>query len=596
MKTKNINRSKWVFQATELYAEEESTISWAGLIPPSFGSKHQRAYLMKSMKGFFKAASSSLHTDIQYDQSTLQVRYRYIVTIVRWMIERNIWRLSALTEDEFINFMQDRKGKFDNSAPSESSIERWLAIAERMWIHRQQYVGSIQFNPASLRAEVYARCRPIRPRPFKAIPEEAALPLIQDALLWNENYAPYVMEIVNNSWGSTKKQVGWTRTKKQQAAKRFYEELDADEKFCEIRKMLTSDSPRAYDVLKKAVAHTQGATIIILLFVLGLRNRELVRLDCDCIKSEEELSETNYYIEGIAAKKGGKRRRWAVFGPIVKVIDDFVRYFSPMRQVTGCNALLINDRTLFSALRSTPKRIVPLTVAKRMREFAKAPYRASRPKIQRLHPHAARKTFARFAVKRNKQALEPMAWQYGHAYAEFTDGVYVGSDIELVEMMREEDQKELARSLEALLLADRIAGKAAHALEKSREEVAKNLQFKGKTGLRTLVARLIDQKICIAPCDWGFCVYSMSISACAGGETGPNLANRSPEICAGCANFVVTEKNLGWWDMRAKRDELYLKSPELPMQSIALVKRRLQISHSVIGAIQFAKKSEKEKT
>lgn len=595
MKTKSANRSRWVLESSALYDGEESTIVWANLIPQSMGTKHQRTYLMKCMKGFFVASSVSIVTGAQYDQSTLQVRYRYLVTLVRWMIARDIWRLSSLTEEDFVQFMQARRGRFDTPRPAESSIENWLMVGEQMWLHRRRYVGAIRFDPTMLRGEIYARCRPIRARPFKAIPEDFALPLIRDGLEWIEQYGAYVMKAAAQFREATRGKVGLTRREKHAISQEFFARLENDEMFTCIKTMLAPNMKRCYDVLTRAVMHTQGATIVVLLFVLGLRNRELIRLDYDCIIAETEGNGIAYYVEGIAAKKGGQTKRWAIFDPIVDIIKSITENSAVLREYSGSKALFLHGgRPLSSPLLKT-RRIGPQSVAERMRDFAAAPYRIDRPKISRLHPHAARKTFSRFAVKRDKHALEPVAWQYGHAYAEFTDGVYVGSDIELVEMMQEEDRAELASSLESLLLSERIAGKAGVALETAREELAQRQQFRGKAGLRTLVNRLIAEKVQIAPCDWGFCVYSMPLSACEGTETGPNIARRSPEICAGCANFVVSEKNLSWWDARVSRDERYLREANIPEQGAAIVSRRLSVSLRVLASIQSPLHVESEK-
>ncbi|EKU79512.1 hypothetical protein HMPREF9710_05217 [Massilia timonae CCUG 45783] len=595
MKVKSASRSKWVFESSALYDGEDSTIAWSKLIPQSMGTKHQRAYLMRSMKGFFAASSSSIITGTQYDQSTLQVRYRHIVTLVRWMVARDIWRLSALTENEFVEFMQERRGKFTTSRPAEASIDNWLTVAEQMWLHRRKYVGAIRFDPIMLKSEIYARCRPINARPFKAIPEDAALPLIRDALEWIEKYGPYVEKVTTQYWESKISQVGLTSTEKYARSKVFFAELESDDMFVTIKRMLAPNTTKGYDILTKAVMHTQGATIVVLLFVLGLRNRELVRLDYDCVIAENEPSGIAYYVEGIAAKKGGQRRRWAIFDPIVHIIQNAAASSAILRKYSGGKALFLNGRRPLASPYLKVTRIEPQSVANRMRDFATAPYRRGSPRISRLHPHAARKTFSRFAVKRDKHALEPMAWQYGHAYAEFTDGVYVGSDIELVEMMQEEERAELARSLEALLISEKIAGKAGAALQTAREELLQHPQFKGKAGLQMLIKRLIAEKVRIAPCDWGFCVYSMQISACEGTEAGPNIAKRSPEICAGCANFVVSEKNLQWWNDRALRDERYLREPNIPEQSVTVVSRRLAVSQRVLASIQVSQRLEVEK-
>ena len=80
----------------------------------------------------------------------------------------------------------------------------------------------------------------------------------------------------------------------------------------------------------------------------------------------------------------------------------------------------------------------PTTTARRpgerchhlMQAFARAPFRAGRPVAVRLHSHAARKTFAKFVVKRDKRSLRRSPPTTATPTAEFTDGVYVGTDFE----------------------------------------------------------------------------------------------------------------------------------------------------------------------
>lgn len=96
-----------------------------------------------------------------------------------------------------------------------------------------------------------------------------------------------------------------------------------------------------------------------------------------------------------------------------------------------------------------------------------------------------------------RKALEALSAHYGHAYREFTDGVYVGTDFELMQLLEEEDREDLARTLTNLLSSSRTAGKAAARIEEYRQAHRTDPAFAGKAGLRPLVESL--GKLCKTP-------------------------------------------------------------------------------------------------
>lgn len=174
-------------------------------------------------------------------------------------------------------------------------------------------------------------------------------------------------------------------------------------------------------------------------------------------------------------------------------------------------------------------------------------------------------------MSRDKNALEALSYHYGHVHKAITDGSYGGSDIELRALLSEESRKDLGRALTDLIGSDQIAGKGGAAIRALRQEV----KFRGKKGLKFLVEKLISEGVQLAPCNWGYCVYCRALSACRGDDSGPNEANRSPDVCAGCANFAATEHHRLWWEVRFERDERFLQRTGLGEQTITIVTRRL---------------------
>jgi hypothetical protein len=198
----------------------------------------------------------------------------------------------------------------------------------------------------------------------------------------------------------------------------------------------------------------------------------------------------------------------------------------------------------------------------------------------------ARKTFARFVVMRDKTALQSLAYHYGHVHSSVTDGAYVGADIGLAKLIREEDRADLAEALMDLLSSGAVGGRAGKNIAQISEQASGGKAlFRGKRGLDAAVGKLIDSGIRLAPCDWGYCVYSKAMSACGGDETGPNLVQRAPDVCASCANFSVTERHRPYWNERAKRDEEFLERQGLPDQTKHIVRARLARSREVLVSL-----------
>ena len=70
--------------------------------------------------------------------------------------------------------------------------------------------------------------------------------------------------------------------------------------------------------------------------------------------------------------------------------------------------------------------------------------------------------------------------------------------------------------------------------------------------------------------------------------TGPNAARREPSTCARCKNFVVSDMHRTYWANQARRSEELLNEPALPLQTLRIVRERLNEARSLIRAIDAA--------
>jgi hypothetical protein len=163
-----------------------------------------------------------------------------------------------------------------------------------------------------------------------------------------------------------------------------------------------------------------------------------------------------------------------------------------------------------------------------------------------------------------------------------TDRGYVGTDFALDELINRQAQEDTRAALEELLTATSLGGKSGRL-------IAARSQFRGRTHSGELNAYIeflmSETDLRLGACDWGYCVYRMEASACAGNEKGPNPALRTESVCVGCANFAVTAKHRPVWEARRARHIELLKQPSLDAQSRAVTEARITECDRLLGQL-----------
>jgi integrase len=584
-------KTRWVLATNELFDREngEPSINWNTLLSKvSGGTKHQRSYLLKSVRGFIEALADAPRDQRRPDgedeflaHGTILNWYWEVRRLVTWMTERNIWKFSSLSSEDVYCYIQERMQRQDGrGAVSPHTRYFRLLILRQMWMLRSRYVAPLRVNPLTLEIPIPRGA----PRSsWKAIEEGAAMALVKDALEWIDSTGPFIVEVMDRIWTQSKA-VGLNKGQRSVARTRLYAALENVPDVARLRSLLAMPNQKTYNVLRAATMLTNGACVIVVLFLIGLRIGEFARLDHDCLVEDRDSSGIDVTrLRGIAAKQGGRQRSWIACDEVATVVNQILRLTANARKESGRKSLWLNQLTgsfFHSGFRQ--RRTDAGVLTEYMKRFAYADFRSASPPIKRIHPHAARKTFARFVVLRNKSALGPLARHFGHISTSITDGAYVGSDIELEKMLSEEGRLDLARNLMDLLVAPHAAGKAADAIAKARSLVP---TFKGRKGLERFVDKLIDDGVQLAPCDWGYCVYSQALSACHGDSRGPNEARRSPDVCSTCANFAVTHQHRPWWEARLRQDDEFLERPGLTEQTVTWVKRRRANSAKIVAGL-----------
>lgn len=580
------SKTSWVLTPHALTREAELSLDWSSFLPKGVGSKHQREYLLAGAQEFFEGMFDSgiSPNKQQYSPETVVEQFSKLKTIVKWMTGRGHWRFAQLSADDLIQFLKERRARGD-AAISELTINAWIRIFQRMWDLRWLYRGAIRIDIRGLKDDIKRSVAQRRNVPWKAFDEAIALSIIRDALHWIEIHGPFLVDATCRSWNHFDRHKGLTKRQMKRRRSTFYKSLESEAGLLRLREELEEPTLTTHKVLSKAVTALEGAAVSLLLMLVGFRISELAALNNDCLAPKEVRGELLPFLNGIAAKKGGKDRHWVAAEPIPSIVNFLVDFNARARKQSKTKALFL-ARPEGSPVSLPGRRMVRCTrdhLAGKMTAFIRGPFRREHPK--NCHPHMARKTFARLAVKRDKSALEPVAHHLGHAFKWFTDGAYVGSDHELAELLAAENRIELAAALTDLLTGN-VAGKGGAALQQ--------LQFRGKKGLSSLVTSLIEKGVQLAPCNWGYCIYSASHSACRGDERGPNEVNRSPEVCASCSNFSVTEKHREWWNERAKREAEFLQTPQLQAQARKVVQLRLDTSTRILRDLASAKRVARE--
>lgn len=577
---------KYLWQLGLNYLSERPIeLRWLNFLPESLGTKHQRAYMLKSVKQFLKSRMNrpTRRWRAGLAPSTVQLWFGDLRQLVRWMAARNQWRFSQLAVDDILDYIRSRRARDGKGGPAASETHSHIVtLFEDLWTLRGSYVGSLRIDVRRFEEEVTrarAATRPITR--WRPIDDEAARTLLKDSADWMQRFGPLFVQWAHRIYTVQRSTVGVKAYIRDRMLRDEYRRICLDPEFAEVATLLSTSGRGAF-ALADAFGVTIGAALNVLLFMVGMRVAEATRLNVGCVetrRSENGLSIP--YIRGIAAKTGGKERSWVASEPVPQVLRCLEDMFRPARESRGIDALFLTRTPLpVPLLWRSVKRMNSKAPGELMKKFAFAAFRKGKPHVGRLHPHAARKTFATFVTQRDKTALESLALHFNHAFRDFTDGVYVG-DIALEKLLQEKDRSELAKALSALLVAPRLAGRGAQSIAQYRSQ----MRFKGTRAMTRAVNKLIAEGVKIAPCDWGYCVYAPALSACKGDQNGPSEVNRSPDVCASCANFVVTERHLSWWEARARREEAFLSRSDLSEQARIVSNRRLSGSREILRAL-----------
>lgn len=523
--------------------------------------------------------------------SAILLKFHRLRFSLEWMVQNGVSSFSQLTPlhvDELLQAAAQRPGV----RLTHTTMRSWCHLFVEAWLTRGPNWGGLSFDPRTYRRLNKWTKVGQRNGHWKPLEEQAAISLIKDAITWMNTVAPLLPPLLQKIYASRADTQNLSRKLFRMETDKFMRNLESTEEFKDLRRLLGNpDIPSGF-LIHKAIRLTQGAALVQILFLCGTRVSEAAHLTPHCLTKTTHSDGFEYsYIQGWLAKTNGRNHRWiappSVCAAIEKInkLFDFIEKDSRLSLFTAMRGNgILNRKMKFETYRTARASAVA-------KEFARTSLRESPiSEHTRFHCHQGRKTFARFVVSRDRNALGALAGQYGHVHSGITDQAYVGYDIELSTLLSEAEQEELTLRLSELLSSSSIGGKAGKNLRILAETQLKPTRFRGKRALKHMAESLIARGVKLAPCDWGYCIYVHELSACQGSHNGPNEVRRAPDVCATCRNFAVTERHRPWWEERLNKDAAFLKGGNIPEQTERFVEHRIQITTEVLIQIQDIKR------
>ncbi|MFM0188078.1 site-specific integrase [Paraburkholderia nemoris] len=591
MSVKLLSSKRWVVRPHPLYGKREHVVNWGRFLAKELGgSKHQRSYLIRSCQQLMLAIISRLETRHGcLSPGTVRMWFGQIRVFAVWLARREIWRFSLTSPDDLQEYLKIRFSNQDGtSQPTAQTVQQHLYLLSLMWELRDEYIAPLKFDPSTYLQCAFGPRRPQRKQGWLPLEEKVAVSMLSEAVAWIETIGSAVTTLCSRVSGNSPK-ICATPGVRRGHWRRLFSQLAASSEGQLIVATLPMNGVPFKRILAAAVRQTIGATLIICLLLTGMRISEVLSLQENCVRKKMLPSGRTYtFVAGTAAKRQGHQRLWVAPQVVIEALKLASSLNGKPRGASGENYIyLMRQRMWFVPQPGRSAQMLSrLTAIEYVREFITSVARKVRSEdASWFHPHRMRKTFARFVILRNKASLEALAYHYGHLYTAVLDGVYVGSDMGLAEMLSDETAVELERCLTELLSASNVAGRAGERLMAMHRTSNSSRSFKGQAALKSIAQRLIREGVTLAPCDWGYCVYVSDLSACKGDHSGPNPVRRNPTTCGTCSNFSATEIHRPWWEQKYRQEEEFLRRDDLPEQTRTIVEARFRVTARILRDI-----------
>ena len=340
------------------------------------------------------------------------------------------------------------------------------------------------------------------------------------------------------------------------------------------------------------------AVFVLVSYLVGMRASEILGLQSGCVQPDTGSDPTTdlFFISGrihkMSTSPAGDPHRWVAPSCVARAIAVLEQLSEPLRSRTGRSDLwLATGGAGHLSAASSVQIISVLSVSRRLNKqfapFVDLPLYNGQP--WKHSTHQGRKTFARFIGRRDPTGLDALRDHLGHKSILMTDRGYVGQDASLGDLVDHIVQEEMCGALTELLTARKLAGAAG-------ERITRRSPYRGRVidqDVHEFAAFLLrDPNTTLSICEFGYCLYRRSTSACRGDDVGPNPVFRTPSTCAQCHNFAVTQKHLSYWLARRERNVEMLQHPELTASSRSEAQRIITECDEIIAQLNSTHEQE----
>lgn len=586
----------WVFAPTNALEERHPVrLRW------NFALQHGRLFTDGRYTGLLQTSKQlislirtrSLCTGLPLRPSTVLNYFFSLRHLVRWMDEEGLARFADLDAPALLQFQRwlTELPMARRSPRSAATIQRHLYLFTYLYRFRGELDDALQIDPfpGSSHHQAAGDHEGLH-RPWPYTPDPVALALLQAAVNIVTQDASQILqarEIYRQAAAAAASFEGSAHTGRATRALR---------RTSNAQPGIERPVPSVAELVLR-IDMLYAACYVVLSYLVGPRVSEILHLRAGCVQRPDggAADAPVTVIVGAIYKHqpgyDGRRHEWVAPPVAVQAVSVLEALSAGHRAVSGRHELWLrrrrgNGATEWYHVQPEMLEIAsPQRVSTQLRRFGALLGLTHQDRPWKLTTHQGRKTFARFAALRDRSCLFALAQHLGHRERAQTDHGYVGSDYRLEQEIDAEILEQSVAAWEHMLATPGLGGRAG------AEIVAKRPRFRGgrmKQDLKSYARLLVDAGLVLGVCDWGFCVYREEHSACLGNAAGPNPARREPSTCARCKNFAVSAQHRPYWLEQVRRCERLLNEPALPLQSLRIVRQRLNEANVLLRAIDAA--------
>jgi hypothetical protein len=535
----------------------------------------------------------------RFAASTVRTQIVWYKAFFLSLRERGHIRMSLMSASEARSCFEDSIFNVQSkSRNSESTVAQRIKYLNRL--HQfKAYVGdgfeTIPY-PQNHRNRLSANLEP--GRVWEAPPEPVCLFLLKKSIDVLDLLAPDVtrmflayveaVEIIKATGVTSRKRI--SEFAKAQVKKK------SDDLEVEGRNLIGDLDPHKPQDLAVLKNHITTACFIIITYSCGPRVSEVRRATTTSVREIAHANGENYFYYYAARSK--KRfssvslssdrdveddTPWILSPAAVKAIEALCALSGPARRRSGIDNLwLSTSGNCLWPFRDDGKLMVLSSSAfnLRLNQFAKfIDLHKECEWHGRLHSHMGRKHLARFIAKRDRTGLGDLAMQYSHVSAYSVDLSYARPDSEFKRLVKDELRNEMEQIVQELTESKTVYTYSGAARQNPISS------FRGRLYTNKEIRTLLARGTILVPCQWGVCMYRQPTSACGGSKTEPNPAERTPDVCSSCSNFVAYDKHRKWWEDYRDDSKKYLSQGNISRQVRIILERRLADAEKILADI-----------